>query len=244
MRNPNQWKPTKVALVGPPHRPVLRVPAERGALGAGSTLIATLVARWYHSALRAHAHGVLLDLGCGAMPYRALYATHTSEVIGTDWPQSIHLQPHADLFCDLNAGLPLRDAVADTALLADVLEHLYQPMSALAEIHRVLRPGGTLLLNAPFMYWVHEAPHDYYRYTPHALRRLAKDVGFEVVSVDAVGGSLCVLGDVLGKAVQSWPLVGQWLARTLQRSLLAALGHMPLSESSPLFVAAVLRRSP
>ena len=98
MRNPDQWKPTKVALAGPAHRPVLRVPAEPGALGAGSTLIATLVARWYQAALATHARGLLLDLGCGAMPYRALYAAQVSDVIGTDWPQSLHQQPHADLF--------------------------------------------------------------------------------------------------------------------------------------------------
>lgn len=242
MRNPDQWKPTKVALAGPAHRPVLRVPAEPGALGAGSTLIATLVARWYQAALATHARGLLLDLGCGAMPYRALYAAHVSDVIGTDWPQSLHRQPHADLFCDLNAGVPLRSELADTVLLADVLEHLYRPQALLAEVHRVLRPGGTLLLNTPFMYGVHEAPHDYYRYTPHALRRMALDAGFEPVAVDAIGGSPCVLADVAGKLLNGLPLAGPTLARALQRAILLALPPLPRSDGSPLFVAAVLRK--
>ena len=248
MRNPELWKPTKLALV-PETRaghaanaPALRVPGDKQALGAGSTLMATLVARWYQAALAQHARGVMLELGCGAMPYHPLYRDRTSAVWCTDWPQSIHQQPHADLFCDLNANLPLKNAMADTVLLADVLEHIYRPQALLAETFRVLRPGGVLLLNTPFMYWVHEAPHDYYRFTPHALQRLAQDAGFEVLALNAVGGSLCVLADVAGKLLAALPVAGPLLARGLQRGLLALLRPLPLSASSPLFVAAVLRR--
>lgn len=238
MRNPELWKPTKLALDGL----TLRVPGDKQALGAGSTLMATLVARWYQAALAQHAHGVMLELGCGAMPYHPLYRERTSAVWCTDWPQSLHQQPHADLFCDLNVHLPLKSEMADTVLLADVLEHIYQPEALLAEVVRVLRPGGVLLLNTPFMYWVHEAPHDYYRYTPYALQRLAQDAGFEVLALDAVGGSLCVLADVAGKLLQALPVAGPLLARSLQRVLLALQRPLPMSASSPLFVAAVLRR--
>lgn len=252
MRNPELWKPTKLALVAGRDADAqadaqagaltLRVPGNKQALGAGSTLMATLVARWYQAALAQHASGVMLELGCGAMPYHPLYRSRTTAVWCTDWPQSIHLQPHADLFCDLNANLPLKNAMADTVLLADVLEHIYRPHSLLTEVLRVLRPGGVLLLNTPFMYWVHEAPHDYYRYTPHALQRLAQDAGFEVLALDAVGGSLCVLADVAGKLLQALPIAGPLLARGMQRLMLALLRPLPLSASSPLFVAAVLRR--
>lgn len=241
MRNPDQWKPTKVALAGPAERPRLRVPADPGALGAGSTLIATLVARWYMAAFAEHARGLLVDLGCGAMPWRALYAAHVDEVIGTDWPQSLHRQPHADLWCDLEAGIPLRSGSADTLLLADVMEHLLRPEVLLADARRVLRPGGVLLLNTPFMYGVHEAPHDYFRYTPFAIRRLAESAGLEPVAVDAIGGSACVLADVAGKLVAAMPVAGPVLARSMQRALLAASAPLPRSDSMPLFVAAVLR---
>lgn len=242
MRHPEQWKPTKVALTGSARRPILRVPADPSAVGAGSTLIATLVARWYQGTLAVHARGRLLDLGCGAMPYRMLYLPHVDEVIGTDWPQSLHRQPHADLFCDLNAGIPLRDAYADTVVLADVLEHLYRPQALLADVARVLRPGGTLLLNVPFLYGVHEAPHDYHRFTQFALRRMALDAGFELLAVDAIGGSVCVLADIAGKLLNALPLAGPLLARSLQRAILLSLPPLPRSESSPLFIAAVLRK--
>ncbi len=245
MRNPQLWKPTKIRT------PSLTVPADPAAVGAGSTLMATLVGRWYAQVLARHARGVLLELGAGAMPYHALYRDQVDAVWCLDWPQSLHQQPHADLWCDLNAGIPLRSELADTLILADVLEHIYRPQALLAEMHRVLRPGGVALLNTPFMYWVHEAPHDYFRYTPHALQRMAQDAGFEVLGLDAVGGSLCVLADVAGKLLQSLQVFG-WafgapLARGLQRAVLAlqaGRGPLPLSASSPLFVAAVLRRHP
>lgn len=242
MRNPDHWQPTKVALVGRPGRARLRVPADPGALGAGSTLVATLVARWYQAACAAHARGLLVDLGCGAMPYRPLYAPHVSEVIGADWPASLHRQPHADLWCDLDAGLPLRDAAADTVLLADVLEHLFRPQALLAEVARVLRPGGVLLLNVPFMYGLHEAPNDYFRYTPYALDRMARSAGLVPVTLDAVGGSPCVLADVTGKLVAGVPLVGAALARAVQRAVLAVSPPLPRTTTMPLFVAAVLRK--
>jgi SAM-dependent methyltransferase len=243
MRKPELWKPTKICT------PSLTVPADAASVGAGSTLMATLVGRWYAAVLVQHARGVMVELGAGAMPYYDLYRRQVQEVWCLDWPQSLHLQPHADLWCDLNAGIPLCSGMADTLMLADVLEHIYRPQALLAEMHRVLRPGGVAVLNTPFMYWVHEAPHDYFRYTPHALERMARDAGFEVLRLDAVGGSLCVLADVAGKLLQSLRVfgvgLGAPLARGVQRALLAlraGRGPLPLSASSPLFVAAVLRR--
>jgi hypothetical protein len=94
------------------------------------------------------------------------------------------------------------------------------------------------------MYWVHEAPHDYFRYTPHALQRLACEAGLTVRQIDSIGGSQCVLADVMGKLLQSRGAVGAALARALQRTVLALQVPLPLSASSPLFVAAVLERPP
>jgi SAM-dependent methyltransferase len=265
MRNPELWRPTKIAVLSRkvegvslgvrlgvqvagnaadagPEVPTITAPADPRALAAGSTLIATLVGRWYAMALARHARGALLELGAGALPYHALYRSRVGEVWCTDWPSSFHPQPHADLYCDLNAGIPMRADAVDTVVAADVLEHIYRPQALLAEVFRVLRPGGTALVNTPFMYGVHEAPHDYFRYTPHALARMAADAGFEAVGIDALGGSACVLADIAGKLLQGQGRAGAWLARTLQRALLGLLAPLPRSESSPLVIAAVLRK--
>jgi SAM-dependent methyltransferase len=263
MRKPESWKPTKLEIIArpaargpaapdtapdtaadaaPDDGPAIRVPGDPSSLGAGSTLIATLAGLWYSRMLARHARGVMLELGAGAMPYHALYRERTTQVWCIDWPQSLHEQPHADLYADLNDGIPLCSAMADTVIAADVLEHIFHPAALLAEMHRVLRPGGAALVNMPFMYWVHEAPHDYFRYTQHAVERLARDAGFEPLAIDALGGAACVMADIAGKLVQGRGAAGAWLARTLQRAVLRLQAPLPRSASSPLLIAAVLRK--
>ena len=57
----------------------------------------------------------------------------------------------------------------------------------------------------PFLYQVHEAPHDYYRYTRHALERLVSDAGLRMVELSPYGGYPDVLCDLLNKALASVP---------------------------------------
>jgi SAM-dependent methyltransferase len=165
----------------------------------GSRLAAELAVRAYEPAIRAHARGLLLDLGCGLVPCHGIYRDLVSASVCVDWPGSDHASRHVDVFADLNAGLPLASACADSVLLTDVLEHLAEPGHLLAEVARLLRPGGHLVLAVPFLYWIHEPPHDYFRYTEFALRRLCAQAGLEVVSLEAYGGGPEVLLDVMAK---------------------------------------------
>src|SRR5690606_14411887 len=69
---------------------------------------------------------------------------------------------------------PPFEAEFDCALAASVIEHVSDPQAAVAGIHRVLRPGGIAGIAVPFFYPLHDEPHDYWRFTEHALRmRLA-----------------------------------------------------------------------
>ncbi len=63
----------------------------------------------------------------------------------------------------------------DFILLSEVLEHLYNPQSALRNIHKILVPGGKVILTVPFIFPIHDRPHDYYRYTKFGLKYLLKD---------------------------------------------------------------------
>jgi SAM-dependent methyltransferase len=119
----------------------------------------------------------------------------------------------------------LRGGVFDTVLLSDVLEHVPEPVSLLLEVARILSPGGRLILNVPFMYWLHEVPNDYFRYTEYGLTALAKRAGFEVLLLEPYGGALDVVADILGKVLLRIPLVGvptslllQGTARTIART--------------------------
>jgi SAM-dependent methyltransferase len=90
-----------------------------------------------------------------------------------------------DLVSDLRA-LPLRDASAAGVLSVAVLEHVPDPAAHVAEMRRVLRPGGRVLGFVPFMQPFHASPHDYQRYTRAGLAKLFED--FEDVTVRVGAG--------------------------------------------------------
>lgn len=116
-----------------------------------------------------------------------------------------------DAVADLER-LPFGDAVFDAALNVVTLEHLKRPLEALREIGRVLRPGGRLLILAPQEWEVHQAPHDYYRYTRYGLQYLLDEAGFEVEEMTAAGGLFTLLARRMWNACQmAWwllPLLG------------------------------------
>jgi SAM-dependent methyltransferase len=96
-------------------------------------------------------------------------------------------------------ALGIADASFDVVLCTEVLEHLPEPQKAIDEIFRVLRPGGTLLLTTRFLFPIHDAPHDYFRFTKYGLRHLLRR--FELVELeeetDSVG-AIAVLVQRLG----------------------------------------------
>ena len=146
----------------------------------------------------------------------AAYREHVTEIICADWPSTTHGNHHIDVFCDAARPLPFAPEQFDTVLLSDVLEHIPEPLALCQEIARILVPGGRIILNAPFYYWIHERPHDYYRYTEFALRRFMAAVSLEITTLAPVGGAPEIIVDILGKELARVPRIGWRLAATLQ----------------------------
>lgn len=134
-----------------------------------------------------HITGVVYDLGCGKRPYEKDILTVATKYIGIDWSCTQHGM-HADIIADLNRALPVENEVADTIVSFQVLEHLYEPQIVLNESHRILKSKGTVLLTVPFQWWIHEAPHDFFRYTPYGLVYLFENAGFVDVVVKPQSG--------------------------------------------------------
>jgi len=197
MKRPEAWRPSKF-VPGPRG---LRASRSLRWVSVSSRLIADLQAANYARALLAHARGHLLDIGCGEVPLYAVYRPLINDVTCIDWEHTRHPSPHVDLKADLNAPLPLADESIDTILATDVLEHLADPASAVAEAARILRPDGKLIVGVPFFYWVHEQPYDYYRYTEFALRRLAEQSGLNVLELNPYGGIPEILCDIIAKTI-------------------------------------------
>jgi len=112
--------------------------------------------------------------------------------VGVDWASSLH-DVKADIVANLNRTLPIEEAVANTVVAISVLEHLPKPQLMLNEAWRILRPGGYLVLQVPWQWCIHEAPHDYYRYSSYGLRYLLEQAGFEEVDVQPQGGFFTML---------------------------------------------------
>jgi SAM-dependent methyltransferase len=140
--------------------------------------------------------GVIADLGCGFKPYQRYFkkARH----VGLDYPSTaLAVQSgRADLFGDLT-DLPFKTACLDGVLCTQVLEHIAEPSRALSEIHRVLKPGGILLLSAPFFYPLHDEPHDYYRFSHHGLNHLLTSADLEMTEITHQGGYIAMAGEFL-----------------------------------------------
>lgn len=78
-----------------------------------------------------------------------------------------------------------------------VLDDVPEPLQLLAEMRRVLRPGGALLLSVNQNWRVHNAPHDYFRFTPYGLQYLLTKVGMNVIRISPMGGMWAYFGNRL-----------------------------------------------
>jgi SAM-dependent methyltransferase len=212
MRNVEAWSPSKFVF----KRGRLRASSNPKEVKPGSRLVCDLVATCYHTHVKSHCGGRLLDLGCGKVPFYALYREYVSETICVDWSNSLHGNNHLDAECDLTKNLPFADASFDSILLSDVLEHIPTPERLWREMARLLKPSGKLLLNVPFFYLLHEEPYDYYRYTKYALRRFAESAGFEIILLKELGGAPEIMVDIIAKYLSRLGPIGETAAVALQ----------------------------
>ncbi len=120
--------------------------------------------------------GELLDVGCGTKPYAKLFDVKSYCGLEID-SQRTRVLGVADRYYD-GQKFPFADNSFDSVLCNQVLEHVFNPREFLNEIHRVLRPGGKLLLTVPFVWDEHEQPFDFARYSSYGLNFVLTQGGF------------------------------------------------------------------
>jgi SAM-dependent methyltransferase len=135
----------------------------------------------------------LLDVGAGSCPYRSYfrhceYKTHDftelekEQLIGNSGYGQIDYV--SDIVC-----IPVKDASFDAILCTEVLEHVPEPIRAIKEFARILKPGGTLFLTAPLGSGIHQNPYHFYGgYTPYWYRKFLTENNFEGIKIEANGG--------------------------------------------------------
>jgi SAM-dependent methyltransferase len=105
---------------------------------------------------------------------RALYTDPRIRLISFDIYGDSNVQFIADAH-----SIPLRDGIVDAVLVQAVLEHVLEPSSVVAEIHRVLRADGIVYAETPFLQHVHEGPYDFTRFTESGHRWLFRNFARE-----------------------------------------------------------------
>ena len=106
----------------------------------------------------------------------------------TRWgPRFVHLDlgptPAADVIADAQA-LPFSPRSFEVVVSQETVEHLADPFAAVAEMGRVLAPGGWIYLQAPFIIGYHPGPEDYWRFTRTGLARLLERAGVRLIRLD------------------------------------------------------------
>lgn len=158
---------------------------------------------WYFHSLHAH---VARELSAAALPEKAAVldaGCGTGGLIrrSREWPQALQWSaidvmplacelartrcgPAVDIREGTITDLPFAPASFDAVVTADVLYHIDNPEVAVREFFRVLRPGGTLIINVPAYMWMwsyhDDATHTKHRYTRSEVAALVREAGFNV----------------------------------------------------------------
>lgn len=135
--------------------------------------------------------GKLLDLGCGNKPYSAIYNEVCDNSTGCDVPFSLHKDAEVEVLCfaeDVDKHFDKN--FFDFILCTEVIEHTVNDRKVFENINKILKIGGHLLISVPFTYVLHEAPHDYRRYTLYGLIKLLEDFDFKILSAHSAGASV------------------------------------------------------
>ena len=159
------------------------------------------------------ADAAILDVGCGS----AWLADHFSNYTGIDSaPEAVAAageRGRSVTLVRVEEGLPFEDESFDGIVLKDVLEHLDEPVAAVREVRRVLRPGGQVFASSPdAQRWVWDDYTHVRPFTRKSFRLLFEDQGFDVerVSYETVAPGSGVVSRYTRRKRRPWPL--SWLA--------------------------------
>jgi 2-polyprenyl-3-methyl-5-hydroxy-6-metoxy-1,4-benzoquinol methylase len=156
----------------------------------------------------------ILDIGSGDSD---LYKTLVSknQMLRLDYPMTnLRYMRLPDVFADAS-HMPIANNSIDVVLMFEVLEHVKSPADVCAEIARVLRHQGKLYLSVPFLYPIHDAPHDYQRFTIHGLRYLLSQHNLVVIEEKQHGNSFLVVLQLFNLALLEFVLRLLKISKTL-----------------------------
>jgi len=97
--------------------------------------------------------------------------------------------------------LPLKDCSVDWIICTEVLEFINNSEQMFSEVNRILKKGGCLFLTTPFLYRIHDQPHDLQRFTNQKLKLLCEKVSLSIKLLQPQGFFFTVIADFLKQAI-------------------------------------------
>lgn len=139
----------------------------------------------------------ILDAGAGEQQYKRFcnhlnyvaqdFAQYDGKGDGRGLQTSKWAQSNLDIISDITA-IPEPDASFDAIMCVEVFEHLPEPIKAIREFARLLKPGGHLIITAPFCSLTHYSPYHFYTgFNRYFYETHLKANGFEIVDLQENG---------------------------------------------------------
>jgi len=158
---------------------------------------------------RARSNELLLDVGAGNFRFQNFLEGQGFIYESQDFDQVFDqdMRGKHTYVCDIE-HIPVNDNRFDVIVCTQVLEHLSNPLLALQELSRILKAGGKLYLTTNFLFPIHGAPYDFFRYTNFGLEHLCHNSDFSISELKPRGGFY----NFIAKIVFDFPaVIKSWL---------------------------------
>ncbi|MDR0732502.1 MAG: class I SAM-dependent methyltransferase [Dysgonamonadaceae bacterium] len=141
-------------------------------------------------------HDNVFDIGCGNKPFEKYIRnlTKTGDYQGCDVVQSS--EQKADIICEAT-NIPEQSDKYDVVICTQVIEHVFDHSKVFEEAYRLLKKGGYFIVSSNFVWRIHEAPYDFYRFTKYGFEQLLENAGFTVKEEKVNGGKFAALGQLI-----------------------------------------------
>ena len=147
----------------------------------------------------------VLDVGCGDQRYRKILPIGVAYV-GLDYKPTkqkfYNRKPYPDIFGDAQA-MPVKSNSFDCILCTEVLEHVSDITRSLADMVRILKPEGQMILTVPFLFPEHNSPYDFHRHTVHGIKFECERAGLRVERIVKLGGVGTMLAGLLARVCKN-----------------------------------------
>ncbi|HRY31078.1 MAG TPA: class I SAM-dependent methyltransferase [Candidatus Paceibacterota bacterium] len=191
--------------------------------------------------------GKVLDAGAGNLLYKKVLTKYTADYESMDFERT---HPGLTYVADIQNMLEINSGRYDFVFSRNVLEHVPNPTKAVSEISRVLKDGGYAVITVPYLGYLHNEPHDYWRFTKYSLKKIIEENRLEVVEIKELGGLLAFKGYIFQTIflglTYNIPGINKltfWINFVIQRCLLTLDKFFGMKKIFPLSYLIVVRKT-